>query len=89
MHYAEFQKVVSDAGLSLRQFAHLLKLNPNSITNCKRRDTVPAHLAVIALLIQELASRGIAYQSIFDRAGITPSAPRGAGREAFGNTKEL
>lgn len=85
MDYAAFQQVVSDAGLSLRQFAHLLKLNPNSITNCKRRNAVPAHLVVIALLVRELASHDIDYQSVIDRAGITPNAPRGTGRQAFGN----
>jgi hypothetical protein len=85
MDYGEFQQVVSDAGLSLRQFAILLKLNPTSITNCKRRNSVSSHLAVTALLVRELALHGIDYASVIDRAGITPNAPRGTGRGAFSN----
>jgi hypothetical protein len=86
MQYAQFQQILDEAGLSLREFALLLKLNPNSLTNYKKRGTVPSHLAVIANLVRELAFHGLDYRSAVNRAGIAPKAPRGSSGKAFART---
>lgn len=86
MQYTEFQQVLDEAGLSLREFALLMRLNPNSVTNYKKRGTVPSHLAVIACLVRELALRGADYRSVIDLADVKPNAPRGSVQRAFGHT---
>ena len=53
--HEEFQAPAGKAGLSLREFAQLLKMNRNSISNYARIGSVPAHLAVIAALLGEMA----------------------------------
>jgi hypothetical protein len=83
MQYTEFQQVLDEAGLSLREFALLLKLNPNSVTNYKKRGTVPSHLGVIAYLVRELAHRDLDYRTVISMAGIAPKAPRGSAGIAF------
>jgi hypothetical protein len=84
MRYEQFQQAVEDAGISLREFAGLLKLNPNSVTNYKQRRDVPSHLGVIALLILELVRHNIDYRPIIRRANVKAKAPRGSIRTAFG-----
>ena len=58
MTYEKFRAELIAAGLTLRAFAELLKLNPNSVTNYKALGEVPDHIAVIAALIHDLVNRG-------------------------------
>lgn len=87
MQYSEFHQVLDDAGLSLREFALLMKLNPNSVTNYKKRGTVPSHLGVIACLLRELALHNIDYRSVISAINIEPKAPRGSTRASFGHER--
>jgi DNA-binding CsgD family transcriptional regulator len=44
MPYEEFQRLMGKAGLSIKEFATLLDMNPNSITNYKKIGKVPTHI---------------------------------------------
>ena len=79
MTYDEFRIELEGAKLSLREFAALLKLNPNSLTNYKAIGTVPDHIALIATLIHELVQQGVEYRQAIKRVRVTPKAPRGRG----------
>src|SRR3989344_2459701 len=59
MNYIEFQRQLGKAGLNIREFASLVKMNSNSVTNCAQRGEVPSHLAVIASLMGEMADHQI------------------------------
>ncbi len=75
MTYDEFQRHVGKAGLKLYEFARYMDLNPTTISN-KRSRGVPRHLAMVAVLLGELADRGIDYRELLARNGIEPTAPR-------------
>ena len=90
MGYDEFRRQLGRAGISAREFAALLKLHPNSITNYARGRQVPTHLAVIASLMGEMADNGLDYRSVVSRIGIEPNKPRGAGIYGqFGGDKQV
>lgn len=84
MAYDEFKRHVGKAGLTIRAFAELLKLNPASVSNYSKSGEVPSHLAVIAVLLAELAERKVNFREVLDRAEITPKKSRGAGKGKFG-----
>lgn len=84
MTYDEFQRHVGKAGLKLYEFARYMDLNPTTISN-KRSRGVPRHLAMVAVLLGELADRGIDYRELLARNGIEPTAPRNS--DANGATK--
>jgi hypothetical protein len=86
MTYDEFQQQIGKAGLKLQEFADLLKMSRSSIYNCAKTG-VPSHLAVIALLVGEMAERGIDYREVLSRIDITPKKARGAGIGGFGRDK--
>lgn len=74
MTYDEFQRHIGKAGLKLYEFAHLMGMNPISVSN-KRRQGVPTHLAVIAVLLGEMAERGIDFHELLARNGIAHPGP--------------
>jgi hypothetical protein len=76
--YAEFLAELERAALNVREFAALVQMNPNSVSNYARKREVPTHLAVIAALLAELRSNGIDYQPVFARVQIAAKRPRGA-----------
>lgn len=69
MNYDEFQRNIGKAGLKLYEFAHLMEMNPTSVTN-KRSRGVPRHLAIIAVLLGEMADRGIDYRALLARSNM-------------------
>lgn len=77
MTYEDFVKELAAAGVSGREFARLLKLNPNTIANYKQRGDVPSNLAVIAVLIRRLAENNIPYREQIAALDIQPNASRG------------
>lgn len=81
MSYDDFIIELAKAGLSIRQFASLLGMQPNSISNNKQKGDVPAHLAVIASLTAELARHKIAFEPIFERVQPSRKRPRGRARQ--------
>ncbi|WP_240327700.1 XRE family transcriptional regulator [Dechloromonas sp. HYN0024] len=69
MTYKEFRRLLGKAGLTAKEFAHLLSLNPNSITNYSSHGEVPPHFAIIVSLMGAMADQGIDFKEVI--SGIT------------------
>ena len=67
MPYEEFQRLVGKAGLSIKEFAALLDMKPNSITNYSKQGVVPTHIAVIVALISTMKDEGLDFYPIFEK----------------------
>ncbi|MDW5428870.1 XRE family transcriptional regulator [Acinetobacter baumannii] len=67
MPYTEFQRLVGKAGLSIKEFAALLDMKPNSITNYSKQGVVPTHIAVIVALISTMKDEGLDFFPIFEK----------------------
>lgn len=89
MTYDEFKCELGKAGLTAREFAELIRMNPNSVTNCSMKGSVPAQLAVIAALMGEMHERKVDFHHVLARIDIEPKKPRGAARPGkFGGDKQ-
>lgn len=88
MTYDEFKRHVGKAGLTLKAFAELIKSNPASISNHARHGEVPSHLAVIVVLLAELAERKIDFKDVIDKIDFAPKKARGAGIGKFGGDRQ-
>lgn len=89
MTYEEFQRQLGKAGISVKEFAGLLGMNRNSITNCSIRGEVPSHIAVIAALMAEMAEYQVDFKKALSRLEIAPKKPRGAGSKGrFGGSPQ-
>lgn len=62
MTYKEFRRLLGKAGLTAKEFAHLLSLNPNSITNYSSLGEVPPHFAIIVSLMGAMADKGLDFR---------------------------
>lgn len=78
MTYDNFLAELEKAGLSVKRFADLIGMQPNSVSNNKKRGEVPIHLAVIASLLAEMSARHIDYEPIMARIQPNKKRPRGA-----------
>lgn len=67
MPYTEFQRLIGKAGLSIKEFAELLDMKPNSITNYSKQGVVPTHIAVIVALISTMKDEGLDFYPIFEK----------------------
>ena len=67
MPYTEFQRLDGKAGLSIKEFAALLDMKPNSITNYSKQGVVPTHIAVIVALISTMKDEGLDFYPIFEK----------------------
>lgn len=89
MTYDEFQRQVGKAGMTIHEFANLVKMNRVSLSNNKKKGDVPSHLAVIAVLLGEMAEQRIDFRAVLSRIDIVPKRPRGAGVGGkFGGDKQ-
>lgn len=89
MSYADFLAILGKCGLTVRAFAELVGMNPNSISNYARKGEVPTHLALISTLISELHSVGADYRTAIEGLEITAKRPRGGAREGhFGGDRQ-
>lgn len=77
MDFEEFKRHLGKAGLTTREFAELLCMNRNSISNYAATGKVPSHLAVIAALMGEMAEHRLDFRPVLSRIEITPNKPRG------------
>jgi hypothetical protein len=77
MGYAQFLAELTRAGLSVRGFAELIGMNPNSISNYARLDKVPVHLALISVLMAEMSVQGLGYRDAVAKVKLIPKRPRG------------
>lgn len=78
MTYDDFLGELNKAGLSVKRFADLIGMQPNSVSNNKKRGEVPIHLALIASLLAEMSVRHIDYEPIMARVRPVKKRPRGA-----------
>lgn len=67
MPYEEFQRLIGKSGLSIKEFAALLDMNANSITNYKKNGKVPTSIAVIAIVISDMKDDGLDFYPIFEK----------------------
>ena len=67
MPYTEFQRLVGKAGLSIKEFAALLDMKPNSITNYSKQGVVSTQIAVIVALISTMKDEGLDFYPIFEK----------------------
>ncbi|MDH7638104.1 XRE family transcriptional regulator [Sphingomonas oryzagri] len=80
MVYAEFLEELDRAGLSVRAFAELTGMNPNSISNYARAGELPTHLALIAVLVGEVRALGGDFRRAMAKVERAPKKPRGGAR---------
>lgn len=76
MNYEELTRNIAKAGLDIKQFAELIKANPNSITNLKSKEKIPKNIAVIAVLLGEMADKGLEYKYLFEKLDLEEQKAR-------------
>ena len=76
MNYSELVRNIGKTGLSIKEFADLIKSNPNSITNLSKKEQIPKQLAIIAVLLGELVDKKIDYKPLFEHMDLEPHKPR-------------
>jgi hypothetical protein len=76
MKYEELIRNIGKAGLDVKQFADLIKANPNSITNLSLKDVMPKNIAIIAVLLGELVDKGIEYKPLFEKMDLKEQKAR-------------
>lgn len=89
MTYDEFQRHIGKAGLTLKEFAGLIRMNRISISNLAKKGEVPSHLAVMACLMGEMADHRVDFRAALSRIDIEPRKPRGAAAAGrFGGSRQ-
>jgi len=76
MEYEELVRNIGKAGLTVKEFAELLKAKPNSITNLKSKGKVPKNLAIIAVLLGEMVDKDIEYKHLFEKLDLQEQRAR-------------
>jgi hypothetical protein len=82
--YEEFQRHVGKAGLTLTEFAGMVRMSRVSISNLSRKGEVPGHLAIIASLLGEMAEQRVEFRTVLSRIDVKPKKPRGPRASNFG-----
>jgi len=77
MTYEEFVRNLRKADISIKDFAGLLRKNPNSITNNASKKKVPNELGVIAVLIGEMANNNLEYRDLIKTLDLRTQKIRG------------
>ena len=76
MNYEELTRNIAKAGLDIKEFAELIKANPNSITNLKSKEKMPKNIAVIAVLLGEMVDKGLDYKHLFEKLNLNEQKRR-------------
>lgn len=76
MNYEELTRNITKAGLDIKEFAELIKANPNSITNLKSKEKMPKNIAVIAVLLGEIVDKGLEYKYLFEKLDLEEQKAR-------------
>ncbi|MCA8199188.1 XRE family transcriptional regulator [Burkholderia vietnamiensis] len=84
MTYDEFRRQLGKAGVTVKEFATLVRLNPNSVTNYARAGTVPPHFAVMAILMGEMAENHVDFRGALLSADLGTERRRSATPGTFG-----
>ena len=80
MSYSDFLAELQKIGLSVRAFAKLIGMNPNSLSNYARNGELPTHIALIAVLVVGVAEKDGDYRKIMSKVSLAPKKPRGAAK---------
>ena len=89
MPYANFLEELRKTGLSVREFAELIGMNPNSVSNYARTGELPTHLALIAVLVVGISEMGGDYRRIMSRVERVRKKPRGSASQGrFGGWRQ-
>ncbi len=89
MSYADFLLELDRVGISVRAFAEMVGMKPNSISNYARAGVLPTHLALIAVLVAELGSHGLNYRQAIAKVQVAPKKPRGGSQPGrFGGDRQ-
>jgi hypothetical protein len=80
MTYDEFKRHVGKAGLTLKAFAALVGMTPSSLSNYALKIEVPHHLAIIAVLMGEMAEEGKDFLGPIMKLGVPKKKSRGGSR---------
>ena len=96
MNYIEFRRHLGKAGMTINDFAAYLGVRPASVSNHSKLGAVPRSYALLAVLLGDVADRGIPVREVLSRYGLYPVVSDAdkirqldmfrAGREAQGNT---
>lgn len=66
MNYSELQIELINSGLSIKDFASLIGMHPNSVTNYKSKGVLPLNISIIVALIVELKRNGVDPEPIIE-----------------------
>jgi len=89
MEYDEFKRQLGKAGLSVKAFTALVKINRNTITNYKRKGEVPSHWGIVAVLMGLMADNKLDFKEALSNLEIVPNKVRGgAAIGRFGGSKQ-
>ena len=89
MIYDEFQRHIGKAGLTLTEFAALIRMNRVSLSNLSKKGDVPTHLAIMASLMGEMAEHKIDFRKTLASISISPKKPRGGSvKGRFGGSRQ-
>lgn len=89
MTYEEFRRQLGKAGLTNKAFAELVKINRNSIANYKKDGDVPAHWAIVALLMGVMADHRLDFKAALSGIEIEAKKTRGAAAKGrFGGSRQ-
>lgn len=72
MDYSEFRRHLGKAGLTINDFAALIGVNPNSVSNYSGRTSVPIMYALTVVLLGDTVDRGVDFRTVLLRYGISP-----------------
>lgn len=89
MEYKEFRRQLGKAGLTNIEFADLVKIKSNSLTNYKKNGEVPSHWGIVALLMGHMSDHKLDFKEVFKGIEIKPNKTRGAATKGrFGGSKQ-
>lgn len=64
MNYKDFQISLIELDLNIKEFAQMLTMNPNSITNYKLKGYVPLQLGILVNLMKEMKKNNLDYLDV-------------------------
>lgn len=76
MNYEELTRNIAKAGLDIKEFAELIKANPNSITNLKSKEKMPKNIAIVAVLLGEMKEAKLPFKDYLNSLDLEEQKAR-------------
>ena len=76
MDYEELKRNIRKAGLDIKDFAELIKVNPNSITNLKSKKKIPKNIGIIAVLLGEMKEAKLPFKDFLNSLDLEEQKAR-------------